>query len=187
MSTDFRITLTKRMLKEGLLKCMASKTISKISVSELCKEAGVNRTTFYNHYESPTMVLKEIVEDYALKLREIYFSHRTEENRKEGVAVEACLEYLYSKKEEIKILYSKNSENRISGYGLEIVINSISENKGSLPNPIQGDADDAFLCAVITSSAAYGLIQMWLTTDMKKTPKEIMSLLIRSFGGSFFA
>ena len=45
-----RIKLTKRLLKESLLKLLTEKNIKKISVSELCQTAGINRSTFYNHY-----------------------------------------------------------------------------------------------------------------------------------------
>lgn len=55
-----RIILTKRMLKEALLKLMETKSIQKISVSELCKEAGINRVTFYNHYSAPSDILTEM-------------------------------------------------------------------------------------------------------------------------------
>ena len=41
-----RITLTKRLLKESLVRLMEAKSLQKISVSELCKDAGINRATF---------------------------------------------------------------------------------------------------------------------------------------------
>ncbi len=175
MGNDFRITLTKRMLKEGLIRIMSQKTLSKITVSELCTAAGVNRTTFYNHYESPTMVLKEISEDYASNLNEIFTSKGGYDSQNHDTAIEACLDYLYSKKEEIKVLFSSNAENRISGFGLDIVMQQLKENKSRL----SGSDDEAFIYAIITSSASFGLIQMWLTTDLDKTPKELTGILRR--------
>ena len=47
-----RITLTKKLLQEGLLRLLETKRLDKISVTELCREAGINRATFYNHYDS---------------------------------------------------------------------------------------------------------------------------------------
>ncbi len=163
------------MLKEGLIRILSKKTLSKITVSELCTAAGVNRTTFYNHYESPTMVLKEISEDYATNLREIFTSKGGYDSLNYDLAIEACLDYLYSRKEEIKVLFSNNAENRISGFGLDIVMQHLKENKGRL---LESD-DEAFIYAIITSSASFGLIQMWLTTDLDKTPKELAAILKR--------
>ena len=44
-----RITLTKKLLQEGLLRLLEVKTLDNISVTELCRESGINRATFYNH------------------------------------------------------------------------------------------------------------------------------------------
>jgi len=174
------------MLREGLLRIMAQKTISKITISELCKESGLNRTTFYNHYDSPTMVLKDIAEDYAERIREIYFNNHINQKRSESESLEACFEYLYTKKQEIRVLLSKNSENRISGFCLGIVEDSLKKDRDMLFKNSPGDSDDAYLSAVISASAAFGLIQVWLTTDMDKTPREVVDLLMGALGGRFF-
>ena len=55
-----RITLTRRLLQEGLLRLLQTEKLEDISVTALCKEAGINRATFYNHYTSPTSLLNEM-------------------------------------------------------------------------------------------------------------------------------
>ena len=55
-----RITLTKRLLQDALINLLRTTDISKISIRELCEKAGINRTTFYNHYGSQYDVLKEL-------------------------------------------------------------------------------------------------------------------------------
>ena len=55
-----RIALTRRLLQEGLLRLLAHSSLEDISVTALCKEAGINRATFYNHYTSPTALLCEM-------------------------------------------------------------------------------------------------------------------------------
>ena len=40
---------------------MLSKTdLNKISVTQLCIESGINRATFYRHYEEPRDILNDI-------------------------------------------------------------------------------------------------------------------------------
>ena len=41
-----RVMLTKQLLKESLIYLMKKKEIQKVSVSELCHNAGINRVTF---------------------------------------------------------------------------------------------------------------------------------------------
>lgn len=67
-----RIMLTKRLLKESLIEMLAKKSIKKISVSELCTAAGINRSTFYNHYGSQFDVLKEMELDMIEDLNQIF-------------------------------------------------------------------------------------------------------------------
>lgn len=59
-----RVMLTKRLISEALLKMLKTCNINKISIRELCQVAGINRTTFYNHYGSQYDVLNEIADMY---------------------------------------------------------------------------------------------------------------------------
>lgn len=61
---DTRVQYTKRVLKDALLKILKSKPISKVTIKELCEEAGLNRGTFYLHYNEPNDVLREIERDF---------------------------------------------------------------------------------------------------------------------------
>jgi len=173
-------------LKEGLLRSMLNTTISKITVSDLCKVAGVNRATFYNHYDTPTSVLRDIAYDYADMLHKIYYSTRSGKNTVSGAAVEACLEYLHTKKQEIKILFSDNAENCMSGFALQIITDSVQNHKEEIAKSAES-MEDTFLYAIITSSAAFALIKIWLTMDIKKTPKEIVELLVKVFGEKYIS
>ena len=97
MKSDMRVTLTKRLLKEGLLRMLERETLSKISITELCEESGVNRATFYKHYESPAMILRDIAYDYDEQMSSIYEAVQraggSEEDR-----IEACMQFLLERK-----------------------------------------------------------------------------------------
>ncbi len=59
---DLRIKRTKAMIKEAYLKLCAKKTIEKITVTELCRKADINKSTFYLHY-SDIYALADEAED----------------------------------------------------------------------------------------------------------------------------
>ena len=59
MKDDQRIALTKRLLREGLLRLLSKTDLNKISVTQLCIESGINRATFYRHYEEPRDILND--------------------------------------------------------------------------------------------------------------------------------
>ncbi len=182
MKTDMRIILTKRLLHEGMLRMLAEQTISKISITDLCKESGVNRATFYKHYESPVMILREIAWDYATQMRTIYETSPKNTREERDIAMASCLRFLYERKAEVRLLFSKNAENCISGFGLEVVNDFLAKNKDLLRAKFGSNEDDYYLYAILTSSAAYGLLQIWLVEDIRKTPEEIVAVLRNTFG-----
>lgn len=58
--TDTRVQYTKSVLQKALLTLLERTPIGKITIKDLCEEAGLNRGTFYLHYNSPDDLLKEI-------------------------------------------------------------------------------------------------------------------------------
>src|SRR5690348_10183957 len=52
MQSDPRQIRTRQALAAALVRLLARQQLDTISVAELCREAGVHRTTFYGHAES---------------------------------------------------------------------------------------------------------------------------------------
>lgn len=59
---------TKKLLSESLKKAMRSKNFSKITVSEIINDCGVNRKTFYYHFADIYDLLKWTFEEEAIEV-----------------------------------------------------------------------------------------------------------------------
>lgn len=59
---------TKKLLAESLKKIMKTKPFSKITVSEIITLSGVNRKTFYYHFEDIYALLKWMFEEEAIEV-----------------------------------------------------------------------------------------------------------------------
>ena len=57
-----KIAKTKQALLDALSRLLENSQLEDISVSQLCKEASINRTTFYKYYCVPLDVLTENVD-----------------------------------------------------------------------------------------------------------------------------
>ena len=57
-----RVVMTCRMIKDALIDLMNDNDFSKISISDVCKAADVNRSTFYLHYETIDDLVNEAIE-----------------------------------------------------------------------------------------------------------------------------
>lgn len=59
---DRRTKYTRRVIKETFMELLKSKPYAKISVTELCRLADINRGTFYLHYYDVEDVLDDILD-----------------------------------------------------------------------------------------------------------------------------
>lgn len=67
---DKRNTKSKAAIKKALIRLSKEKEYSDITVRELCREAGVSRSTFYNNYHLFNDVAAEISAEYMKEIRE---------------------------------------------------------------------------------------------------------------------
>ena len=58
---DLRVARTNRALKEAFEELVLEKDVDKITITELTKRAGVNRKTFYLHYETIEALYDELI------------------------------------------------------------------------------------------------------------------------------
>ncbi len=87
--TDTRVQFTKEVLKNALLKILQNKNIDRVTVKELCEEAGINRGTFYLHFSSPQDLLDEIESSFMNDnsyLFSSYMEDASHKKRKEGIS-----------------------------------------------------------------------------------------------------
>lgn len=68
--TDRRTIITRTVIKDALLELLRHSAYEKITVTALCKEAGITRATYYLHYQNMDEVLDEVLDD-ALRLTEL--------------------------------------------------------------------------------------------------------------------
>ncbi len=59
-----RTFMTKRLIKESLIDLLKNNKIDQITVTALCEEADINRSTFYTHYNNVADVISEIKDEF---------------------------------------------------------------------------------------------------------------------------
>lgn len=166
-----RIALTKRLLQEGLLNLLTSQPIDKVSVTELCRISGINRSTFYNHYSSPQDVLSDIESDMTKDLMAITARHRP------NLVSVACLEeiciYLKEHQQVFIVLITFNADTDLEDVFRRIVrhFNSTRLNQAWATDP-----DKLHLMSTYVCTGCYYMIREWLVRGIDKTPREIAEL-----------
>lgn len=163
-----RILLTKRLLQEGLLRLLQTKELDKISVTELCREAGINRATFYNHYDSPLALLTDIEAGIRKDLAAIATVPDCIGDSVKQLEL-MCI-YMKENVQVLKILQRCHLDSELA-YTFEQISNH------PVASRVQDmDADSLHLVSTYLFTGCYFLIREWLMNDINKTPKEVAEL-----------
>lgn len=93
-------------MDEALIALLEEKDLEYITVKELCERAGVNRSTFYLHYETISDLVNEAVETVNRRFLS-YFPHR-EVDVLEGMDRRAKEELIFIGQEHLLPYYSKS-------------------------------------------------------------------------------
>lgn len=169
-----RIALTRRLLQEGLLRLLRVEKLENISVTALCKEAGINRATFYNHYTSPTALLSEMEQQFVSELETLAKAPSSIDEIAD-ILEQQCIK-LKEHADLVSILVHYQADrdiekiftNMASYYGK----NRLDVNKTHM------DADTTHLVSTFLYSGCYILVREWLIRDIRKTPREIAELIL---------
>lgn len=170
-----RRTLTKRLLKESLIKLLKEKDIQKISITELCQDAGINRTTFYSHYGNQYDVLKDMVDTMIQDVQTIINRYQTNDKRHLLEVMEAVCDYLKDNLEVSKAVLGNNGME--SEYASALFQIPAACHLASVHLPEQYDEADRELLLIFFSKGGYSLIRQWLVYDIPKSSKEIARLI----------
>ena len=65
---------TARYMNEAFISLLEKKDYEYITIKEICEKAGVNRSTFYLHYETMDDLVEEIIENINKELLDSYTS-----------------------------------------------------------------------------------------------------------------
>ena len=173
MKDDQRVVLTKRLLKEGLFRLLQTKDIGKIGVTELCRESGINRATFYRHFEQPRDILNEIRHDIFCDVKRIFDNGET--RRETLKKIEDACTYIYENAELINLLLGCRTDAEFVEF-----INEMYERSDRLRrmNSFRGiDDESGRLAAYYYAGGIYYMLRRWLLEPAKKTPDEMAALI----------
>lgn len=170
MEKNQRVEVTKRMLREGLLRLLETKDPDKISITELCRESGVNRSTFYRYYSLPKDILTEMQD---LFIEEMYNDFKGSFT---VCDVERMFGYFLENKEIVKIFLRYNSDldwidlfNHF--YGSFISKNALKAFHGL-------DEESSRLLFSYIAGGTSLVIRQWIMEDIPKSPKEIAEIIL---------
>ena len=165
-----RIVITKRMLKESMLKLLKEKEPDTINVTELCREAGVNRATFYRHYEIPRDILMEIQQDFYRELRQkISLPGMLGDIR--YVVEQLCI-YMNDHQELLRILVQNNSDTDFADFINDTYL-ELAKDYSHMAALKKLSQEDIQFMTLYSAGGSYFVLRSWIMGSFKKSPQEM--------------
>ena len=87
--TQKRQTQTKTAIKTALTQLLQEVGFEQLTVRQLCQRAGINRGTFYLHYQDKFDLMEQLKEETLSQLRTFFI-----ENQEHNVHLVLVLEYI---------------------------------------------------------------------------------------------
>lgn len=175
MREDRRVKYTRMALKESLLELMKAKPIERITPTEICRVADINRNTFYKHYASAEALLACIESELYDEVRQsIDRSLDSESSR--SLIVEIC-EAIRRNLGLCGILFSENGDSRFLGRLLYLAHDkSVAEWKKA---SVALDAGHMDLLYEYCSSGSVAVIRSWIQGGAKESPEDLAGFIDR--------
>lgn len=175
MKQNRKTQYTRMVLKDSLIELMKKKSISGITIKELCENADINRTTFYAHYTDQYQLLKSIEDETLAWVKDTIasFSGKTAKN---GFIqdIERVFEYIIENKNHIQVLMSEQGDIDFQRNLLTVIY----EQCGIwLKNDINVRGEKSELYFVFLINGSVGLLQHWLKTGLKETAREMAEII----------
>lgn len=170
MAENQRILLTRRLLREGLLRILAVKDIGNVSVAELCREAGINRVTFYRHFGCPRDVLTSIGEELFEQMQSVVDDERLSTRQ----LLEKLCVFLDEHAELVRILLRNDSAQTREGLLMRLP-GLFGPELRRMRSHFDEESFDLFI-EMVTAGSNH-LIRRWMLGGIKKTPQEMADFL----------
>ena len=172
-SFDARVRYTRMIIEQSFLELLKEKPVSKITVTELCGKAQINRATFYKHYLDIPDLLEKLEEELFARIREMF--------RNQAVDMEQMLlnmmDYTRREWERFMALGGDNGDpNLMMKTFLICYENAYPLVEQNTPQISEAKRQMLFQ---FMSQGAGGILTWWIKSGMKENPEEVASLILK--------
>ncbi|WP_242842218.1 TetR/AcrR family transcriptional regulator [Lacrimispora aerotolerans] len=170
---DQRVRYTKMVIKNSLLELMRERSISKVTVTDICKKANINRNTFYSHYANQFELLSIIEDELYEEIRQVV--GRTMNLEAPGnLSYEIC-KYIKANRNICEVLFSENGNKDLLERILYISHDfNIEKWKNEAKHIDQKSIDNWY---TFTAYGSIAVIEKWVNSGMKESPSKIAAFI----------
>lgn len=168
---DRRVKYTRKVIKDCFFDLLKEKEINKITVSELCNKADINRATFYRYYLDIYDLLDQIQNEFILELKEISSEKDYTVFSFSNEMLQVCL----NNKELLNIIFKTQNNIYFLNDFLEIAYEKC---KSKWLREIKDlDEKDMEYATIFIFNGALGVINYWVQNDFLDSVDDISKII----------
>lgn len=170
---DARVRYTRMIIDQCFLELLTKKHFSRITVTELCTMAQINRATFYKHYQDVPQLLETMCDQILQQIHQLIQEHAQHTDK----LTMPILRYICDHAQTLKILGSSNADPelmaKIYRSCFDITYPDICERL-----PDAKEEERQMLYSFLSSGSA-GILSRWMEQGMKQSPEAVSEILLQ--------
>ncbi len=177
-SEDLRVQRTRKLIQDALIDLTIQKGFASVTVRDITRHAGVNRATFYRHYQDKFDLLDQYAREVYRLLDTPVEAGLSDGNEQEDLGKPAAglvkmFEHIRANAKFYRVMLGKNGDPAFAEKIRQFVQIRLSR---SLPEALRSDKRLAGLYLSFLSSGSAGVVLWWLEHDMPYTPEEMAEI-----------
>ena len=153
------------------------KLLANITVSDICRLAGIHRTSFYRHYQDIPELQRKVTMMQMGKLLEL-FAAAGQWDLREGLV--AQLSFFERNKDVVKRNFDSLTDVKRLSQSLSLQTNDHFHEEMCSRYHCRSEAELEYQKEFLTMGSL-AVLKKWLRSDCKESPEEIADILIRNY------
>lgn len=172
MKTDVRTRFTKKVIVEAFLSLLREKTLSKITVKEVCEIADINRSTFYKYYLDCFDLVEQLEQEALRETGEMIQAMRAQ---KPETVLTQMLEQVQKHAELFRLLEGQGDSDRFTQKIAMVCFQSMEQGRA-------GAQEQNTMPFAFVTGGAGAVIAYWMRSGMKEPPEQVARVILALCG-----
>ena len=150
--------LSKQLIAQTLKRLMKNTPLDKISIQDIVRECGLNRKTFYYHFQDKQALISWIFETEFGSLKDL---------NQDNTIIDELIEHLYENKDFYVAVFKSDIQNNLREHIFKIAYNSFTSKVLAMIGNRRMEPEDIEMISNYFSNAVLGSITQWAREGMK--------------------
>lgn len=170
-------------LEEALLALMRTRGYTQTTVTDICREAGIPRRTFYHYFDSKEAVLRAVVESM---LNECFLEVMLEFDRGYEIMKESLIRNFRYWQGEAREKLDLLLDNGLSGEMMQCALRWLESEHLGLPHRPGVSDKELELITMVGTSGFFTLLMYWRRNNYRETPEKMADFAMQVLSEPLF-